>query len=223
MTFGSLLCYTSAAAPSCSTRRRASPPILACCCNARHLQRSQLLSTQLTRSSQPVKAYSQRGCKTGIAYTRCSAKSPGQYVVDGRSGDACAVCSGTTQVQCSACKGSGKLTKAGYHSRNPVNTAKIVGSKWTALHRTLGWRHFRATQKMKAGKQVYALMMATCDSSTCLWINTKNLKDRHRWASGWLQKSEMEAMTDLGATCQVCAGTGHMICPQCKNAPVVIM
>lgn len=139
MTFGSLLCYTSAAAPSCSTRRRASPPILACCCNARHLQRSQLLSTQLTRSSQPVKAYSQRGCKTGIAYTRCSAKSPGQYVVDGRSGDACAVCSGTTQVQCSACKGSGKLTKAGYHSRNPVNTAKIVGKGLACAPLTLAY------------------------------------------------------------------------------------
>ena len=54
-------------------------------------------------------------------------------------------------------------------------------------------------------------------------INTKNLKDRGRWASGWLQKSEIEALTDLGATCQVCAGTGHMICPKCKNGPVLIM
>lgn len=54
-------------------------------------------------------------------------------------------------------------------------------------------------------------------------INTKNLKDRGRWASGWLQRSEIEAMMDLGATCQVCAGTGHMICPKCKNEPVVIL
>ena len=54
-------------------------------------------------------------------------------------------------------------------------------------------------------------------------INVKNLKDRSSWASGWLQKSEIEAMSDLGATCQVCAGTGHMICPQCKHDAVVIM
>jgi len=38
----------------------------------------------------------------------------------------------------------------------------------------------------------------------CLQINIQNLKDRDRWASGWLQRSEVEAMNDLGATCQVC-------------------
>ncbi|DBA84815.1 TPA: hypothetical protein ACH3X1_005848 [Trebouxia sp. C0004] len=150
---------------------------------------------------------------------RCSSKPSDQR----RTSTSCPICSGSTQVPCDACKGSGRLTKSGYHAKNPVNGAKIVGSKWTALQRTVGWRHFRATQKMKAGKQTYALMMATCDNSACMWINMQNLKDRDRWASGWLQRSEVEAMNDLGATCQVCAGTGHMICPLCRDGPVVIL
>ena len=56
-----------------------------------------------------------------------------------------------------------------------------------------------------------------------LQINMQNLKDRDSWASGWLQKSEVEAMEEPGGTCQVCAGTGHMVCPLCKDGPVVII
>lgn len=40
---------------------------------------------------------------------------------------ACPVCSGSTQVPCGACKASGRLTKSGYHARNPVNASKLVG------------------------------------------------------------------------------------------------
>lgn len=137
--------------------------------------------------------------------------------------DQCQVCSGTTQVPCKACKGAGRLTSSGYHKRNHVNANKVVGSSWTALERTLGWRHFNATHKLKAGKQVYVLMMATCDNSACIWVNLQNLKERERWASGWLQKSEIEGRNDLGAECQVCAGTGHMVCPLCKDNSVIIL
>lgn len=45
-----------------------------------------------------------------------------------------------------------------------------VGSKWTALHRTLGWRHFTATHKMKGGRHTYALLVATCDTTASLWV-----------------------------------------------------
>ena len=57
-------------------------------------------------------------------------------------------------------------------SEPPLCNNMPAGSKWTALQRTIGWRHFRATQKMKAGKNVYALMMATCDSSACIWVRS---------------------------------------------------
>ena len=60
-------------------------------------------------------------------------------------------------------------------------------------------------------------------SQMLLQINSQNLKDRDRWASGWLQKSEIEALNDPAATCQVCAGTGRMVCPLCKDAAVVVM
>jgi hypothetical protein len=38
------------------------------------------------------------------------------------------------------------LPSGGYHSRNPISAARVVGSAWTAMERTLGWRHFRVTQ-----------------------------------------------------------------------------
>ena len=46
-----------------------------------------------------------------------------------RASTPCPICSGSTQVPCDACKGSGRLTKSGYHAKNPVNAAKIVGNR----------------------------------------------------------------------------------------------
>ena len=39
------------------------------------------------------------------------------------------------------------------------------------MQRTLGWRHFQVIEKRKTGKQVYALMRATCDNSACIWVS----------------------------------------------------
>lgn len=110
----------------------------------------------------------------------------------------CPLCLGHTQVPCQTCQGQGRLTKAGYHANNPVFVARIVGatklmylpdqnilcvsvepvtpdavdtgSKWTALQRTLGWRHFTVTHKMKEGRHTYALLVATCDNTATLWV-----------------------------------------------------
>lgn len=102
---------------------------------------------------------------------------------------------------------------------------RIVGSKWTALEDTLGWRHFTVVQLRKAGQApgqptVFVLMQASCDSSAQLWVNAQNLRDRSNWAAGWLQRAEMidpeGVMRGTQAECKVCAGLGRRPCPACK-------
>lgn len=71
-----------------------------------------------------------------------------------------------------ACSGTGILPRGGYspNKNPPIRTDRLVGSQWTAVSDTLGWRHFecRATQRM--GGVVFALMAATCDASTEIWV-----------------------------------------------------
>ena len=137
----------------------------------------------------------------------------------------CGRCLGSEAIACAACAGAGRLPAGGYNKRIPVNASRIVGSKWTALQRTFGWRHFRVTQKRKQGSEVFALMVATCDEATQLWLNVKNLKDRSRWAAGWLQRSDMLALQGEGATgaeCKACRGAGRVPCPLCSLAGQVV-
>ncbi|GFR43300.1 hypothetical protein Agub_g4366, partial [Astrephomene gubernaculifera] len=58
----------------------------------------------------------------------------------------CPHCGGTGTVTCGDCGGRGRLSRAGYNKRNRVDMARIIGSKWTAMQETLGWRHFRVAQ-----------------------------------------------------------------------------
>lgn len=124
---------------------------------------------------------------------------------------------------CNACSGSGHLPRGGYHKRNPVpNAARIVGSKWTAMARTLGWRHFTAVERRKQGKDSYVLLVATCDEDTKLWVPTKMLKERSQWASGWLQKRDLIELGEEGAPCKECGGTGNVPCVLCGAVDGVV-
>merc|ERR1712023_143861 len=106
----------------------------------------------------------------------------------------CRRCKGATMISCKDCRGTGQLPRGGYHAkRNHINMRRVVGSKWTAMERTFGWRHFRATQKRREGKSaVFVLLVATCDDTTQFWVDVKNLKDRQLFAAGWLQKAELD-------------------------------
>ena len=53
-----------------------------------------------------------------------------------------------------------------------------AGSKWTAMQRTLGWRHFHVTDKRKAAGETFICMVSTCNNDTKMWLNTSVLKSR---------------------------------------------
>lgn len=80
----------------------------------------------------------------------------------------------------------------------------------------------------------------TNQPTTTEQVNLQNLKDRQRWASGWLQKDEMRALeaerasaadgggggaaaeARSGAACKGCTGTGRVPCPLCSRAGQVV-
>ncbi|MGF1570043.1 MAG: TIGR02450 family Trp-rich protein [Nodosilinea sp.] len=69
----------------------------------------------------------------------------------------------------------------------------LLGSKWTALHRTEGWRHFQVANRKQQGPWVFAELVAACDPTTRLWINAKQLKNRTLWQAGWQPLAEIQS------------------------------
>lgn len=61
----------------------------------------------------------------------------------------------------------------------------LIGSKWTARQKTLGWRHFRVVNRKNQDGLVFAELVAACDPDVRFWINAKGLKNRHLWTAGW--------------------------------------
>ena len=61
----------------------------------------------------------------------------------------------------------------------------LVGSKWTAQQRTMGWRHFQVMNRKNQGKLIFAELVASCDPDVRFWINASVLKSRQLWRAGW--------------------------------------
>lgn len=132
----------------------------------------------------------------------------------------CRFCRGEGNVPCDRCGGRGVLGKGGYHTRNRVDHARIIGSKWTAMETTFGWRHFEVVSKQKGGKDWFLELVATCDQNTRFWLNSHNLKDRERWSMGWLQKEETSLAQGKGISrisCKSCRGMGRLRCVACEK------
>lgn len=53
-------------------------------------------------------------------------------------------------------------------------------------------------------------------------MNVKNLRDRSLWASGWLQKVELQGMDTQGPECKECAGEGTVPCPLCATGGRIV-
>ncbi|GIL85582.1 hypothetical protein Vretimale_13319 [Volvox reticuliferus] len=162
-------------------------------------------------------------CRSSFHFIRRQHLEPEPELIPQR----CSKCGGTGKCTCSDCAGRGRLSRAGYNKKNRVDMTRVVGSKWTAMQETMGWRHFRVIQCRKGASGVaFVHMQASCDPATQLWINAGNLKDRDLWAAGWLQKSEMEDPTAAmagGVPCRACSGTGAIPCPVCDATGAVLL
>ncbi len=64
------------------------------------------------------------------------------------------------------------LHTAAYLAINTNATTSPADSKWTAMQRTFGWRHFRVGQKLKQEKETLVLMVSTCDPETRFWVGS---------------------------------------------------
>eukprot|EP00195_Chlamydomonas_chlamydogama_P009929 CAMPEP_0202906202 /NCGR_PEP_ID=MMETSP1392-20130828/37761_1 /ASSEMBLY_ACC=CAM_ASM_000868 /TAXON_ID=225041 /ORGANISM="Chlamydomonas chlamydogama, Strain SAG 11-48b" /LENGTH=139 /DNA_ID=CAMNT_0049594593 /DNA_START=316 /DNA_END=735 /DNA_ORIENTATION=+ len=137
------------------------------------------------------------------------------------------MCQGRGSVPCKACNGTGRLGRGGYNKKTTLNMSKILHSKWTAMQETLGWRHFRVMQMRKGTAGVtFLLLQASCDPTQQLWLNSAILKDRAKWAAGWLQMSEMQdpqATLATGVPCRTCSSSGIVPCPQCDASGVAVI
>ena len=72
----------------------------------------------------------------------------------------------------------------------------LLGSKWTACQKTLGWRHFQVINRKNKDKWVFAEMVASCDSNARFWINAQQLKDQNLWEAGWKTLKEIRQPKD---------------------------
>lgn len=71
-----------------------------------------------------------------------------------------------------------------------VKFPHLLGSKWTALQKTWGWRHFQVVNRKNEGEFVFAELVASCDATTRFWLNAQALKDRRLWRPGWKSLQE---------------------------------
>jgi tryptophan-rich hypothetical protein len=81
----------------------------------------------------------------------------------------------------------------------------LLGSKWTAQQKTLGWRHFHVANRKNQGKLVFAELVAACDPNVRLWVNVKALKNPLLWAAGW------QTLHEIAATAADYTGNPHPI------------
>jgi len=70
----------------------------------------------------------------------------------------------------------------------------LVGSKWTAQQKTMGWRHFHVVNRKNQDPWVFAELVAACDPTVRFWLNAKVLKNRLLWAAGWQTLNEIEEL-----------------------------
>lgn len=101
-----------------------------------------------------------------------------------------------------------------------ANWPPFAGSRWTAMERTLGWRHFQAVQKRGQGRDAFVLLESTCDRDTKLWVRpdaSHLLATVARWNASWgrqLQRKSADACACMscgsGAGCR--CGAPHWAC-----------
>lgn len=123
-----------------------------------------------------------------------------------------------------------RLRLLSHISMSLIMTWRVVGagSKWTAMERTLGWRHFQVADKRKTAGETFVCMVSTCgqhnDAGATLWLNSAVLKSRQAWAPGWLQREEINEITGetAGTECKACKGQGSLPCMLCNSGGCIV-
>jgi len=152
----------------------------------------------------------------------------------------CELCLDTGYQTCTTCEGFGSLPSGGFSAKNSINFDKVLGTNWTALLRTKGWRHFEATAKRvdSQTKSKFVTLSATCDREQTIEVPLIELKNREKWAAGWQQKENIEwdseARDNFGAligkpkrsrkACKRCQGAGKIVCAggkKCKAGKAI--
>eukprot|EP00887_Chlorella_sp_A99_P007095 scaffold2.g7095.t1 len=135
----------------------------------------------------------------------------------------CRRCGGGRAVPCEVCGGSGRLGRGGYQKRNPLNLSRLVEEERgqpdvcaagghlrrsdAGEHRQLSPMHppppaVAAAPAQRRRKQrveplpphLVAQGASNARARAPVWINAQNLRDRQRWAAGWLQKQDILAL-----------------------------
>ena len=60
----------------------------------------------------------------------------------------------------------------------------LLGSKWTALQKTEGWRHFEVVNRKNQGSWVFAELVASCVRRYAFGLMPNSSKNRALWAGG---------------------------------------
>jgi tryptophan-rich hypothetical protein len=174
-----------------------------------------------------------RASRAPAGITRCVIDDDAVKKIPSSSSFRCEKCNDSGYQTCASCDGHGSLAAGGFSSKNSINFNKVVGTNWTALRRTRGWRHFEATQTRVESKtkSKFVTLSATCDREQKIEVPLTELKNRELWAAGWQQKENIEwndeERDNSGAligkpkrsrkACKRCEGEGKILC-KCKAA-----
>eukprot|EP00249_Psilotum_nudum_P011242 c23048_g1_i2 orf=51-725(+) len=204
-------------------------PLLASCCTTTTTTTTTLLLCVKKAKAAALHAHGSLHCAAAVGNEEggggcASSDSAGTHGCFVKSLDTiyprapCLFCRGEGVVPCARCSGRGFLAKGGYHKNNPIDLDRVIGSKWTAVETTFGWRHFIVMSKQRGLKKDWFLeLAAACDENIRFWINAKNLKDRERWSMGWLQIADILRSKHMLTPCKSCKGKARMPCQACDR------
>ena len=61
----------------------------------------------------------------------------------------------------------------------------LENSKWTSVKKIKGWRHYEVVNIFKKDKKVE--MFSVCEKKIKIFASFKELKDKKKWISGWIE------------------------------------
>lgn len=102
-----------------------------------------------------------------------------------------------------------RASSSGCAHHRPISYEKDIGATWGVVGSSVvdATSHFAEKSCMRDVRPQ---------------VNSVNLKDRERWAMGWLQRHELQAVETSGPVCRKCDGTGATACHLCAMPGQVI-